>query len=128
MSLLNAHQRMVVPRVALGCWLFAFFVGVGHACGLDGVAGPSQPPVSAAADTPGQADDDAGCGQFCAGNLPVLEKLQAVQDQPGGQPVLLSPFLGEPLLARITTAPSPLHRPHPPPGIPLNTRFVRLAL
>jgi hypothetical protein len=130
MALFNAHQLKVLTSVTLGCWLFAIFVGVVHACGLDGELGHTQQVVAASIDSQRQGDDDAhpGCEQFCADNLPVLAKLQAVQDQPGGQALLLPSFVGEPLLARMASVPSPLHRPHPPPGIALNTRFVRLAL
>jgi hypothetical protein len=130
MALFNVHQRKVLTSVILGCWLFALFVGVVHACGLDGELGRSQHVVAATIDSQrhGDGDTDPGCQQCCADNLPVLVKLQSVQDQPGGQALLLPPFVSEPLLARMASVPSPLHRPHPPPGIALNTRFVRLAL
>jgi hypothetical protein len=130
MALFNAHQRKVLTSVTLGCWLFAFVVGIVHACGLDGERGRSQQVVAASIDSqrPGDGDVHSGCEQFCADNLPVLAKLQSVQDQPGGQALLLPPFVGEPLLARMASVPSPLRRPHSPPDIALNTRFVRLAL
>jgi hypothetical protein len=128
MALFNVHQRKVLTSVTLGCWLFALFVGVVHACGLDGELDRSQHVVAASIDSHRQSDAHPGCQQCCADNLPVLVKLQSVQDQPGGQALLLPPFVGEPLLARMASVPSPLHRPHPPPGIALNTRFVRLAL
>jgi hypothetical protein len=127
MFLLNAHQRTVAARVVLGCWLFAFFVGVAQACGLGSELGSSQRLANAWADIVGQADD-AGRGQFCAANLPVLQKLQAVQDQPGGQPLLLPPFLGEPLLGRIALSTSPLHRSHAQPRVSLDTLYGRLTL
>lgn len=130
MARFNAHQRKILTSVTLGCWVFALFVGVVHACGLDEALGHSQQMVSASIDSHGQGDDDAGtgCERFCADNLPVLAKLQMVQDQPGGQ-ALISPLrVGEPLFARMTAATSRLDRPHPPPGIALNIRFVRLAL
>jgi hypothetical protein len=113
-----------------GCRRISLSTSVVHACGLDGELGHSQQVVAASIDSQRQGDDDAhpGCEQFCADNLPVLAKLQSVQDQPGGQALLLTPFVGEPLLARMASVPSPLHRPHPPLGIALNTRFVRLAL
>jgi hypothetical protein len=129
MSLLNTHQRKVVTSVTLGCWLFAFFVGVVHACGLEQALGHSQQVVAALTDSQGQGDEDAlpSCEQFCADDVPVLAKLQSVQDQPGGH-ALPPPSLGDPLLVRVAAVPSPLHRPHPPPGVALITRFVRLAL
>lgn len=130
MALFSAHQRKVLTSVTLGCWLFALSVGVVHACGLDGELGHPQRAVTASTDSEDQGDDDAhpGCERFCADNLLLLAKLQSVQDQPAGQALLLAPFVGEPLLAWMAPVPSPLHRPHPPPGIAVNTRFVRLAL
>jgi len=129
MFLLNAHQRRVVTSVTLGCWLFAFFVGVVHACGLDETLGHSQEVVTVSANSQVQGDDAAvpGCEQFCAADLPLLAKVQSVQDQPGGH-ALPPPSLGEPLLVRVAWVPSPVHRPHPPPGIALITHYVRLAL
>ena len=129
MALLGTRQRHVLASITLGCWLFAVFAGVVHACGLDGEFGHSQQAVSASTDTPRQGADDAapGCEQFCADNLPVLAKIQLVADQPGEQALL--PFsLYQPLLARVAFVPSPLHRPRPTPGVALNTRYVRLAL
>ena len=121
MALFNVHQRKVLTPVILGCWLFALFVGVVHACGLDGELGRSQHVVATSIDSQrhGDGDADPGCQQCCADNVPVLVKLQSVQDQPGGQALLLPPFVVVPLLARMASGPSPLHRLHPPPGIAL---------
>ena len=126
---LNAHQRKVVASLALGGWLFAFFVGVAHACGLDAGLGAAHHAVTVSAVGQNPCDGDAlpGCKQFCADDLPVLAKLQSIQDQPGGS-ALLPPSSGEPLLVRVAWVHSPLHRLYPPPDIAPNTRFVRLAL
>ena len=125
----NAHQRKVWASIALGCWLFAFLVGVVHACGLDEALGDSQHFVTASSENQVGGDENAlpGCERFCT-EKPLLAKLQTVQDQPGGQTPLFARFVGEPFLAPIASIPPTLHRPHPPPGIALNTRFVRLAL
>jgi hypothetical protein len=112
----------------LGCWLFAFFVAVAHACGPDEGLYPSRQVLSASADTPCQSANDAGCGQFSAENLPVPAKLQLVQDQRGEQALLLPPSLGGQLMARLSPAPSRLHRAPLPSAASLNTRYVRLAL
>jgi hypothetical protein len=129
MSFLNTRQRKVVTSVALGCWLFAFFVGVIHACGLNEGIDHSQQASAIVIDCQSQGDDDGvpDCERFCANNLPVLAKLQSVQDQPGGT-ALPAPFLGQPFLVRLGTLPPALHRSHPPPAVALITRFVRLAL
>ena len=132
MAILNAHQRKALTSLILGCWLFAFFLGVVHACGLDGEPAGSQQVVAAAVDSQDQGDGDthSGCRSFCADNLPVLAKVQSAQDQPVGPAPLVPPFAGEPLLAPVASAPvrSPLHWRNPPPGVSLNTRYVRLAL
>lgn len=126
----NAHQRKVVASVALGCWLFAFLVGVVYACGPDEALGYSQQVVMASSENQAEGDEDAvpGCERFCSENMPVLAKLQAVQDQPEGQTLLFARFSGGSLLPPIASTPSTVHRLYPPPGIALNTRFVRLAL
>ncbi|SRR6266567_4017144 len=130
MALFRARQKYLFASIALGCWLFAVFIGVVHACGLDGQFRSLREGVTASATGPSQGDDDTapGCEQFCAGNLPVLAKIQPVADQPGEQAVLLPLFFAEPLLAPVTAAPLALHRLRSPPGIALNTCFVRLAL
>lgn len=127
MALISAHGK-VLASVTLGCSLFAFFVGVAYACGLGGGLYPSRQVLSDSTDMPCQSANAAGYGQLCAENLPMVAKLQLVRHQPGGQALLLSASLGEPLLSRDTPAPSPLQRPHPPSGASLNTRYVRLAL
>ncbi|MEO8752807.1 MAG: hypothetical protein ABI624_09010 [Casimicrobiaceae bacterium] len=129
MFLRNALQRKAVTAIALGGWLFAYSVGVVHACGLDEALGHAHEEVTVAASNQGHGDDDAlaVCAQFCADDVPVLSKVQPGQDQPGAHALPL-PCLNEPLLVRIAALPSPLRRPHPPPGIALNTCFVRLAL
>jgi hypothetical protein len=126
---LNAHQRKFVASLALGGWLFAFFVGVVHACGFDAEPGPLQQTVIVSPCSHDQGDKGAlpDCKQFCADDLPVLAKLQSIQDQPGGN-ALLPPSSDESLLVRVAWVQSPLHRVYPLPDIALNTRFVRLAL
>lgn len=129
MALVNAHQRKVLTSVTLGCWLFALFVGVAHACGLDAALSPLHHAVTVSVGSQDQGDEDAllGCEQFCADDLPVVAKLQLVQDHPGGHALPL-PSLGEPLIIRVAWAPSLARRLDPPPDIAPNIRFVRLAL
>jgi hypothetical protein len=131
MALFSALQRKVLTSVTLGCWLFAFFVGVVHACVLNGELGHSQQVVSISIDSQGLDDHDAhpGCEQFCAENVPVLAQASSVAGQSGEQALLPSPPRW--CVSRWVSTASPavaMHRPHPPPGVALNTRFVRLAL
>jgi hypothetical protein len=131
MALFRARQRHIFASITLGCWLFAVFIGVVHACGFDGELGYWPEGMTAATMGPGQSDDDTapGCAQFCAGSLPVLAKIQQVADQSSEQALLLPPWFVAPLPAPVTPAPLALHRLDSPPGIALlNTRFVRLAL
>ena len=131
MALFNAHRRKVLTSVTLGCWLFAFVVGIVHACGLDGEPAGSQHVIAASIDSRGcQGDGDthSGCKTFCAESVPVLAKGQSAQDQPVGPALLLQPLAAVPLLAPVASVPSPLQRRNPPPGVFLNTRYVRLAL
>jgi hypothetical protein len=128
MALLNAHRRKVIASVCLGTWFFAFFVAIAHACDVEAALGPLQHAVAAPADCQDQSDKDAlpGCKQLCADDLPVLAKLQAVQDQTGGQ-ALPPPSLGAPLVLRVSWAPQVRHL-HPLPDFAPNIRSVRLAL
>ena len=130
MTFFRARQKRIFASMALGCWLFAMFIGVVHACSLDGENGYLQDDMTASTICPGPGDDDtaAGCAQFCAGNLPVLAKIQPIADQSSEQALLLPPSFVEALPAPVTPAPLALHRLDSPPGIALNTRYVRLAL
>ncbi len=127
---IRRRQRRVLAAAVLGSWLFALFISIAHACGLGGELGYSQQVVTAMAGGHVQGDQDAlpACKQFCADDSPVLAKVKSVQDQLGGDALLLPPSLGEALLAWPAAALSLRDRPQPPPGIALNTRFVRLAL
>jgi hypothetical protein len=129
MALFKAHQRKALTSVTLGCWLFALFVGVVHACGLDGELVPLQQAAAVSTNAHDQCGSDAppGCERFCTGDLPLLAKIQSVQDQPGGH-AILAPMFGEPLWPRVVAVPSPLFRTRPAPGIYLIARSVRLAL
>jgi hypothetical protein len=129
MTLLRRNRKALAAS-CLTVWLFSFAVGVAHACGVL----PAEPGHAKVAFTPhvpeeptGDSDGDAACAKFCADDLPLVTKLKSVQDQPGGQALVLPPYL-ELLPARIASAPLLPHRPHPPPAIALNTRFVRLVL
>src|SRR5829696_4421136 len=98
MALLRQHRRKVVATVTLGCWLFALFVGVVHACGLDGTLSHPQASITASIADAVQGDDHVvpGCERFCADDVPVLAKVQSTNDQPSVQPLLLPTFLSQP--------------------------------
>ena len=123
------RQRKTLAAIVVGYWLFAFFVGVAHACGIDEVLGESHALAVTVTDSQGRDDDAApGCHQFCADDLPMLAKLKTVQDAPTVQAFLVQALWVEPLLTGAAPIASLPHSPDPPPGIDINIRFVRLAL
>jgi len=130
MAILNAHRRKVLALVTLGCWLFALFVGVAHACGVDQKLSHPHSSMRASTAAPAYSDEHTvpGCERFCADNVPVLAKLQSANDQPCIQALLLPAFLSQPALLPAALASAALRRQDPPPRIALNTLFVRLAL
>lgn len=132
MSCFNAHRRKVITSVTLGCWLFAFFIGVVHACGQEVALDHARHGGSSVmASTDSQSHDDRDvapyCEQFCIDDTPVLTSPQSGQDQPQSH-AHPPPSTGDPLWVRVFSVPPPLYRPHPPPGIALITLFGRLAL
>jgi len=118
-----------LASVTLGCWAFAFFVGVLQACGLHEALGDARHVEAASVDSHDHRDDvDPGCEGVFADDVPLLAKLTSVQDQPGGQAFVAPSRAGMPLPLAVLTASAILHRPRPPPGIAAYTLFVRLAL
>jgi hypothetical protein len=122
------RHRKPYAALFLGMWLFALCVGMASACRHE--AAPGHASMSGMAMQP-ESDDDCdrpvGCLQFCENDTPLLTKLQLVQDQPAGQPLLVAtaaivamPFVAAPA-ART-------HRARPPPDVPLILRTLRLAL
>jgi hypothetical protein len=128
MALLRTRHRKILASITLGCWLFAFLVGIASACGLDDERMHSWAAV-AATESQGHGDDAKvpGCEQFRATDLPALTKIQSAQDLPGGPTLAPAPFI-EVLPAWASVTPKPMRWTHPPPDIALYTRFVRLAL
>lgn len=129
MVLFCKRQRKFITPFVLALWLFAIFVSVAHACGLDEHL--SQVGQSEAAKLGGhdRSDDGASpaCHKFCSDDLPVLAKLKAVQDPPTGQALMGPSFVGESFqtVAPVSSLPPSTD---PPPGIAVYIRFVRLAL
>ena len=123
------RQRKVIAPLVLALWLFALFVSVAHACGLDEQL--SHVGQSEAAKVGHDKSDDGAspaCDKFCSDDLLVLAKLKAVQDPPAGQALLGLPFVGESFQTTVAAVPSLPPSPDPPPGIAVYIRFVRLAL
>ena len=126
----SKRRRKVIAPFILVFWLFAIFVSVAHACGLDddlGHAGRTE-----AAEVGGHVGTEDGafpaCDKFCSDDLAVLAKLKAVQDPPTGQAFAVPHFVGGSFQTTIALVPALLPSPDPPPGIAVNIRFVRLAL
>ncbi len=123
------RRRRYVASLLLGAWLFGLFVGIAHACGLLSSAPVLQHPVAAGA-VEGNASPDAppGCEKFCNDDLPLLTKIQSVQDSPIGQPMVSIAHHVVPLapIPRLAFDSSPAA--HPATDVPLSIRFLRLTL
>lgn len=121
------RHRKPLAGLFLGAWLFALFVGIANAClpATESGAGIAQG-MAMPADS-GHDDQSANCLQFCANDTPVFSKLQLVQDQPAGQPLLVPGLIA-------TLAPTPadavgvVRLARPPPDVPVLLRSLRLAL
>lgn len=125
------RRRKAIAPFILAFWLFALFVSIAHACGLnEELSGPGQSEVAMVGAHDDGSEDGASpnCDKFCADDFPMLAKLKAVQDPPTGQALLVPPLVGESFQTIIGPIPSMLPSADPPPGISVNIRFVRLAL
>jgi hypothetical protein len=70
------QQKAITPFI-LAFWLFALFVSVAHACGLN------EDLSRAAKPKPHIGSEDRAspaCDKFCPDDLPILAKVKAVQD------------------------------------------------
>src|SRR5947207_341476 len=130
MVVFGKRQRKAVTPFILAFWLFAIFVSVAHACGLDEALGNAARSEAASIAGHGAPNDGAfpACDKFCADDSPLLAKLKAVQDPPTGQAVIVPTVAGGSFHVTVAPVPSLLSGPDPPPGIAVNIRFVRLAL
>jgi hypothetical protein len=130
MVVFRKRRRKFITPFILGLWLFAIFVSVAHACGLD--EDLEHAGLNVTANVSGHdGSDDGGspsCDKFCADDFPLLAKLKVVQDPPTGQALLVPTLVGEPFQTAAAPVPSLLPSLDPPPGIAVNIRFVRLAL
>ena len=123
---LRRHRRAVTSLI-LGAWLFALFVGIANACLPDT---PNMAQTAGMAMGSGQDGDEsqsAGCQEFCNVDTPLFSKLQLVQDQPAGQPLLVASV--NTLLSPVPASAVPVvYLAHPPPDVPILLRSLRLAL
>ena len=130
MGVFGKRRRKAFTPFILAFWLFAIYVSVVHACGLDENIGDASQGMAATMSSHDGSDDGASpaCEKFCSDDFPVLAKVKAVQDPPTGQPLLVSALVGDSFRIAAAPVPSLLTSPDPPPGIAVNIRFVRLAL
>lgn len=133
MFLLRQRQLKTVTSFALGCWLFAFIVAVVQACTLDGVlVGAQHDAHQVATGAADHHEEDGvrppGCEQFCADEARQAARSTPAQDPPGEQALLHAPLLNAAIAIGVTPVALLIDRPHPPSGIALYTRFLRLAL
>jgi hypothetical protein len=130
MSRLLHRRRKFLASTVLGLWAFAVFVGIAHACTWDGVTAPAHPPITTAHAAGVAADGDVGpgCEQFCSNDLPLVSVLQVVQDPPAGQPLVLAANHNVGVLPISASRLRLARTTHPPLGVPLSLRTVRLTL
>jgi hypothetical protein len=124
----RCRRRSITPYV-LALWLVALGASMANACGLG--EGFEQAGVAKPASVVHQAPDGdtlPACDKFCVDDIPLLTKLKSVEDSPVGTACLAAPGLHSlPVVAPARTFESVTGH-DPPPGIAINTRFVRLAL
>ena len=122
------QRRKVITGMMLGAWLFAFSVGVVHACGwLESTAAPGDSVVVKANDRSTDANPADGCEQFCATDFPVVAKLPPIDDPSASQTLIVALrdvgiTLALPPVLRLAPA------AHPPPDVPPYLRFTHLRL
>ena len=124
------RRRKNIAPLVLALWLFAIFVSVAHACGLDEelTYGAPSEAVNVVGHDRSDHDTSPACAKFCSDDFPLLAKLKAVQDPPAGQALLTPTFVSESFQTAPARVPMLLPWPRPSPSIAVNIRFVRLAL
>jgi hypothetical protein len=126
MGFYSKSSRKATAPIVLAMWLFALAVSIAHACGLDHILQHVEPnmPASAVKQVP-TGDELPACVQFCSDDIPVLGKLKAVEDYSPGAAIVAPLLLAQPGLPHVYGV---LRGLDPPPGIAINTHFIRLAL
>jgi hypothetical protein len=131
MVFLSKRRRKGFTAFAMVLWLFAIFVSVAHACGLQvsfRQSNLSEDVVRAGAASSSHGETSPNCDKLCADALPLPTKLSAVQDPSMGDVVLTVSVARESFHASAASILLPSPSLGPPLGIAVNTRFVRLAL
>lgn len=131
MGIFNKSRRRAIAPFVLGLWILALATSMAHACGLadqfEHIVVAS--PVSAAAAHQAPGDETLpACDRFCADDMPLLSKLKSVEDSPAASAVPVPALASSVWLPAPPRSSSAIAGPDPPPGIAVNTRFVRLAL
>jgi hypothetical protein len=123
---LRRHRTAFVSLI-LGAWFFALFVGIANACLPEPDHSGQTAGISLDPGHDGDETQSPDCWQFCDVDTPLLSKLQLVQEQPGGQPLLVASF-GDLLSPARTAAVAVTYLAHPPPDVPILLRSLRFAL
>lgn len=123
------RHRKAVASLILGAWLFALFAAIANACLPEPGSAGQTAGMTMAMDAGHEGDESqsTACQQFCNDDTPLFSKLQLVQDQPAGQPLLIASL--SPLLSHAPASAVPAaYLAHPPPDVPILLRSLRLAL
>lgn len=84
--------------------------------------------ASHASDAPKDERMAPGCEDFCANDLPLVTVLKLVQDQPGGEPLVIAAFNPVRLVSHSASGLRAVILVPPPPDLPVSLRFSRLTL
>ena len=128
MAVFQPRHRKLISSVALGCWLFAFFVAVVSGCEIVGELAAPHHATTGAIHHHDLDDAQTGCEQFCANDISTQAKVKSFQHQPGGQLSLTAPVAGPHAVAGVLSASSLPDHPDPPPDLALYARFLRFVL
>lgn len=127
-QLLRRHRKGLAAT-SLGLWLFAFVLGIAHACSWDGVTTVTHTAPLEAHVGGGMADDTApACEDSASNDLPLPSVFQLVQDPPAQVALIFATQHDLRLLPNSAPLAGLSGRAHPPPGVPFSHRIVRLTL
>jgi hypothetical protein len=123
------RQRRSLTSLILGTWIFTLFVGIANACGWDGVTAPAHDLASMSGMVlPSDDGVPSACAQFCNDDVPLVVKVQQVQDPPGSMPLIVATHYTSVLAPIAGSISRPALTAHPPPDVPVLLRFLHLAL
>ena len=129
MGVFSRSRRRSITTYVLALWLFALGASIANACGLG--EGFEHASVTKPAGVVHQAPDGdtlPACDKFCTDEISLLTKLKSVEESPAGTAFPVASSHHSVAVVAPARSFEPVTGHDPPPGIAINTRFVRLAL